>query len=134
MATTYAYGDDKLNANIKSVSLATALTASDSGKVIILNGATGKAITLPAVTTSGFKVRIQTGTLFATTNWTITAPTAVIQGGAIVNSVFVPCASKAIISLAFGADTLGDWIEIVSDGALYYVNGVGALATSIAFT
>jgi hypothetical protein len=134
MATTYAYGDAKLNENIQSLGLAKTLTASDSGKTFTLNAATGKAIVLPPVAIAGFKVRFQTGTLFATTAWTFTAPTAVIQGGAIVNSVFVPCASKAIVTFSATADTLGDWIEIVSDGALYYINGVGAQAASIAFT
>ena len=47
MATTYAYGDAKLNANVKTLALATTLTASDSGKAFTLNAATGKAIVLP---------------------------------------------------------------------------------------
>lgn len=134
MATTYAFGDDKLNANIKVLSAAVALTASDSGKVLILNAAAGKAIALPSVAVAGFKVRFQVGALFATNNWVITSPAAVIQGGAIVNSVFVPSANKSIITLLATADTVGDYLEIFSDGTNYYVNGVGALATSIAFT
>lgn len=134
MATTYAYGDDKLNAKVETISLAKTLTASDSGKTFTLNASAGKAITLPSVAVAGFKARFNVGALFATTAWTITSPTAVIQGGAIVNSVFVPCAAKSIITLAFAADTVGDYIEIVSDGTNFYVNGNGALATAISFS
>ena len=134
MATTYAFGDDKLNANVQTLALAKTLTASDSGKVFTLSAAAGKAIVLPAVAVAGFKARFNVGALFATTAWTITAPTAVMQGGAIVNSVFVPCASKSIITLSASAETVGDYIEIVSDGTSFFVNGVGALASAIAFT
>lgn len=134
MATTILYGDAKLSDATEDIALAKTLTASDSGKVFTLKATAGKAIVLPVATTRGFNVRFYVGQLFATTAWTITAPTAVMQGGAIVNSVYVPCASKSIITLSASADTIGDYLDISYDGTAIFVNGVGALASSIAFT
>lgn len=134
MATTILYGDAKLSDVSEDLTVAKTLTASDSGKVFTLKSATGRAIVLPAATTKGFNFRVYVGQLFATTAWTFTAPTAVMQGGAIVNSVFVPCAAKSIITLSASADTLGDYFDISYDGTTIFVNGVGALASAIAFT
>jgi hypothetical protein len=120
--------------NIKYITSAQTLKTLDSGKVLILRAAAGVAITLPAVTVNGFKVRVVTGLAFATTNFTIVAPTAVIQGGAIVNSTFVPAANENTISFVASAETLGDYVDIVSDGVNYYVSGVAAAAGAVTFT
>lgn len=133
MATTILYGDEKLAMVTERVTLAKTLTASDSGKVMTLAATTGKTLALPAPL-AGFNLRIYVGALFATTNYVISAPTAVIQGGAIVNSVFVPAENENRINLVATADTVGDYINIISDGVNYYVDGIGALAGSITFT
>lgn len=117
-----------------TLSTATTLTNADSGKTFTLSGSAGVAITLPAVTVDGFNAKFVVGSAFATTNFTIVAPTAVIQGGAIVNSTFVAGANENTISFVATAETIGDYIEIVSDGTNFYANGVGALAGSITFT
>jgi len=131
--TSIVYGAEDFAANIKTISAATTLTASDSGKHITLSAAAGAAVTLPSVAIEGFKARITVGLAFATTNWTIVAPTAVIQGGAIVNSVLVPAAAETTIAFVATAESVGDYIDIYSDGTNFYVNGVGALAGSITF-
>lgn len=117
-----------------TISTATTLTNADSGKTFTLSGSAGVAVTLPAVTVDGFYAKFVVGSAFATTNFTIVSPTAVIQGGAIVNSTFVAGANENTISFVASAETIGDYIEIVSDGTNYYANGVGALAGSITFT
>lgn len=98
-----------------------------------MSAAAGVAITLPSVAVDGFYAKFITGSAFATTAFTVVAPTAVIQGGAIVNSVFVPAANETTITFAASAETVGDYIEIVSDGTNFYVNGVGAAAGAITF-
>ena len=114
---------------------ATTLTTDDSGTVFYLNAAAGANITLPAVATSGgFKARFIVAAAFATTAWTITAATAKIQGGAIVNSVHVPAANESLITFAFGAETVGDYIDLDCDGTNWYANGVAAAAGGITFT
>jgi hypothetical protein len=117
-----------------TIASATTLTNADSGKVFTLSNTAVVAITLPSVATDGFYAKFIVGSAFATTNFTIVAPTSIIQGGAIVNSVFVAGANENTISFVATAETIGDFVEIVSDGTNYYVNGVGALAGSITFT
>jgi hypothetical protein len=129
--SVYDKGD---RSNIKLITAATTLTAEDSGKKLILKAAAGVAITLPAVTTKGFGIEVRTGLAFATTNFTIVSPTAVIQGGAIVNSTFVAAANENTISFVASAETLGDFVSIYSDGTNYYVDGVAAAAGAITFT
>lgn len=131
---TTIYGVEELAARTNTLAVAKTLTASDSGNVFTLSATTGKVITLPSVAVDGFKAKFLVGAVFATTNFTIVAPTSVIQGGAIVNSVFVPASNENTISFVASAESVGDYINIVSDGTNFYVEGVGALAGSITFT
>jgi len=119
--------------NVVTITGATTLTKADSGKILVLNAAAGAAITLPAVG-SKWNFEIYVGAAFATTNWTVVAPTNVIQGGAIVNSVYVPGVNENTISFVATAETVGDFIKIFSDGTNILSTGVGALAGSITYT
>lgn len=112
---------------------AVTLTAADSGKDVYLDAAAGFAITLPAVT-AGLKYKFIVGSAFATTDFTIVAATDVIQGGAVVNSVFVPAANENTISFVATAEGVGDYVELSSDGTNWYASGIGAAAGSITFT
>ena len=117
------------------ISSAITLSAADSGKLFSLNAAAGAQISLPAVASSaGLNFRFQVQALFATTAWTIVAATAVIQGGAIVNSVNVASANRNTITFATAADTIGDFVQLNCDGVNWYVSGVGHTAASITFT
>lgn len=114
---------------------ATTLTIDDSGKLFVLKAAAGAQVTLPAVASSaGFKAKFVVGLAFATTNWTLKAATNKIQGGAIVNSTFVPGADENTISFVATAETLGDYITIECDGTNWYADGVAAAAGGITFT
>lgn len=127
--------NDGAGSTVETLTAATTLTMADSGKTFFLNAAAGANVTLPAVATSaGFKGRFIVAAAFATTAWTITAATAKIQGGAIVNSVHVPAANESLITFAFGAETVGDWIDMECDGTNWYVNGVAAADGGITFT
>lgn len=123
-----------LPVKVTDVTAAVTLKAEDSGTHLMLNAAAGVAITLPAVTQKGVNFRIGTKAVFATTNFTIVASTNVIQGGAIVNSVFVPAVNENTISFVATAETIGDFVYIFSDGTSWHVSGVGASAGSITFT
>ena len=131
---TTIYGFEEQAVRTNTLAIATTLTPSDSGKVFTLSASTGKAITLPSVAVDGFNAKFIVGAVFATTNFTIVAPTNVIQGGAHVNSVFVPASNENTISFVASAETIGDYIEIVSDGTNFYVNGFAAGTGSITFT
>jgi len=118
----------------ETISTATTLTASDSGKLFTLSAAAGVAITLPAVTVDGFYARFTVGAAFATTNFTIVSTTNVIQGSADVNSTLVPGANENTISFVATAETVGDYIDIYSDGTNFYAYGIAAAAGGITFT
>lgn len=118
----------------ETISAAKTLTSGDSGKKFTLNAAEGVAITLPSVAVDGFNARFTVGAAFATTNFTIVSPTAVIQGSADVNSTLVPASNENTISFVASAETIGDYIEIYSDGTNYYAYGIAAAAGGITFT
>jgi len=130
----YVEGDGKSLALTEDVTAAVTLTGEDSGKTFILKAAAGVAVTLPGVASQGWNAKFVVGLAFATTDFTIVSATDIGQGGAIVNSVFVPAANENTISFVASAETLGDYVEIVSDGTNWYINGVGASAGSITFT
>jgi len=109
------------------------LTEEDSGKVFTLNAAEGIAITLPALE-KGLEYEFIVGAVFATTDFTIVSSTNVIQGGAIVNSVFVPASNENTVSFVATAESLGDKIVLTCDGTNWYASGIGAAAGSITFT
>ena len=135
--TLISISNDELHQVLQTsvISSATTLSAADSGKLLALNAAAGAQITLPAVATSaGLNFRFQVQALFATTAWTIVAATAVIQGGAIVNSVNVPSANRNTITFAHAADTIGDFVQLNCDGVNWYASGVGTTAAAITFT
>ena len=135
MATTRTstiFGDAKLADTVTPISAAVTLGENASGSLFTLGLAAGVAINLPAPV-KGFKAKFVVTAAFATTAYTIVAPTAVLYGGAIVNSVNVPCAAKATINLSATAETIGDWVKIESDGVKYFVSGVGTAAGAITF-
>lgn len=128
------YGDKKLASNVETITGAKTLTASDSGKMFTLSAGTGAQVTLTSVAIVGFNARFTVGTAFDTTNWTIKAGTSVIQGSADVNSTLVPASNENTISFVASAETIGDYIEIYSDGTNFYAYGIGAAAGAITFT
>jgi hypothetical protein len=133
MSVTHIFGQADSADKVVNVTTALTLTNGDSGKLFELNASPGKAVTLPALI-PGMKFKFKVASLFATTAWTIVLPVAKGQGGAIVNSVFVPAADETTITLSATADTIGDWIEIEYGTTNIYINGVGAQASSIAFS
>jgi hypothetical protein len=134
MSTTVLYRQLDAGVDVEVIGSAKTLTQGDSGKVftLVTSGTDGAAITLPALR-SGFYAKFITGAAFATTAWTIVCPSAIGQGGAIVNSVFVPAVNETTITVAAAAETVGDWIEVTCDGTNYYINGVGAAAGAYTF-
>jgi hypothetical protein len=134
MSTTILYGDEKKALVTETITGARTLTASDSGVFFTLSAAAGAQITLPSVAIAGWKARFTIGLAFATTNWTLKSATNIIQGSADVNSTLVPGANENTISFVSTAETVGDYIDIYSDGTNFYAYGIGAAAGAITFT
>ena len=138
MSTTYVQVTNDVErqlVNTEVLTGATTLTAEDSGKVFLLKAAAGAQITLPAVATSnGFRFKFIVGQLFATSNWTVVAASNVIEGSVIVAGSHVAGVAENTISFVNNAEAIGDFAELVCDGAYWYVNGSGVAAGSITLT
>jgi len=121
---------------VETLTAAKTLTPGDSGKTFYLVGAStvGYNITLPAVTNSGCEYTFVLKKLTATTAWTITAATAVIQGIINVNYASVVATNESLITFAHTADTLGDTIHLISDGTSWHVDGFANQTVGITVT
>ena len=120
---------------VESLTAAKVVASTDSGTTFVLNAAAGYAITLPtaAVMGAGFKCRFVTGTLFATSDWVISATAAVMRGviaeatGAATQSTI----AGTTATFELGADSLGDFIDLECDGTNIFITGMSVLADSI---
>lgn len=117
----------------EDITAAKTLTTEDSGKSFVLKAAEGVAITLPAVK-SGLNYRFTTGLAFDTTAFIITATTSVIQGSVTVAGVVIAGINENTITFAETVESLGDWVNIWSDGTNWYISGQATTALSITLT
>jgi len=130
-----AAGFQEGTAAVNTIAAATTLTADDSGKIHFLNAAGGAAVTLPAPV-AGMKFRFVVAAAFATTDWTIVtnASANIIQGGADVNGTYTPASNEDTITFVSTLETLGDYVELVTDGTNWFVEGAAGGALGITFT
>ena len=119
-----------VNVNVVDVTAAKTITALENGTTFSLNAAAGAVLTLPAPA-RGLKYKFVVGALFATTDWVITATGAIMQGAIMEASTVQAVANATTINLELGAETLGDWVSLESDGTNWFVAGActGAAAT-----
>jgi len=123
---------NNLARDVVSLSAAATLTTAQSGSLIALTGIVGYAVTLPAASAlAGCNYRFVVQDLFATTDWVITSPAANMYGMVDELSTIQAVAGATTINLELGADTIGDWIEVISDGTNWYVSGHCAQAASV---
>lgn len=124
-----------VNEAVEVVAADKTLTAGESGKTFSLQNATGEDIVLPALE-AGLKYTFIVGAVFATTNWTVATATAagVINGLATVAGALVAAAAEDSINFAFGAETIGDRVDVVCDGTSWLVVGWATATGGITFT
>lgn len=119
---------------VETISSASTLTEADSGKWYELNNSTGVIVTLPAVK-SGVNFRFVVGAAFATSNFVIdSAEGDNINGILVVNGASVAASDEDQINFVASAESIGDFIDIWSDGSGWYVSGIGNSAGSITAT
>lgn len=115
------------------------ISVEDSGKTFSLAAGGGSAITLPAAK-EGFKARFIIGRAFITTDWVLTVPANIINGGAFINGAFVAAGNENTITLAAGNATIGDYFELevvgatIAGGLQYHLRGNFAQASAATFT
>ena len=124
-----------VNATI-DITGAKTLTKADGGKSFALRAAAGAAITLPAASTYFEPIRFTTAQLFATTAWTIVTAASenVIQGSVVAAGVVVVGIAEDTITFAHAADSIGDFVEVSTDGTSIFVEGNSAIAAGITLT
>ena len=113
------------------VSASGSLSLADSGKVFKISG-TGYTVTLPAPT-AGWKAKFVVSAAF-TTDFVVQSPASnrdTINGGVIVNGAIVEADAVDKVTFEDGAESIGDFIEISSDGSSYFLFGNGNASSSI---
>ena len=112
------------------VSASGSLSLADSGKVFKISG-TGYTVTLPAPT-AGWKAKFVVSAAFSTDFVQSPADNRdTINGGIIVNGAIVEADAVDKVTFEDGAESIGDFIEIHSDGSSYFVYGNGNASSSI---
>ena len=120
-----ALGDGSL----ESITAARVITYKDNGQTFLLDGGTGVAITLPAPKV-GMRLKFITALAF-TTDYVITATGAIMQGNIMEAGVIQLVSGATTLTLEDGAEALGDYIDMVSDGTSWFVSGGFSTALSI---
>lgn len=125
---------DRIFNDVETISAAKTLIAADSETWFKLDAAAGVTITLPAVQ-AGLNFRFVIASSFATSNFVIdSAEGDNISGVLVVNGASVVAADEDQINFVATAETVGDFIDIWSDGTSWFVYGIGASAGSITAT
>ena len=126
--------EERIFNDVGTISADTTLTAGNSGTWYKLDNSTGKAVTLPALK-SGLNFRFIVADNFATDNFIIdSAEGDNISGVLVVNGASVVAADEDQINFVASAETVGDFIDIWSDGSAWFVSGIGSGAGSITAT
>lgn len=125
---------DRIFNDVDTISAAKTLTAADSETWYKLDAAAGVTVTLPAAK-AGISFRFIVADNFATSNFVIdSAEGDNISGILVVNGASVVAADEDQINFVNSAETVGDFIDIWSDGTSWFVYGIGASAGSITAT
>lgn len=130
MAITHFSGPIALGeGSIESITAAKTIDYSDNGKLFVLDGGTGVAITLPAPK-KGQRYSFVVGAAF-TTDYVVTATGAIIEGNVMEAGAIQAVANATTITLEDGVEALGDYFDLVSDGTYWYIRGSFTTALSI---
>lgn len=131
MATTISNDVTRIFPKMETLTAATTLTAADSGRTYLISG-TGYTVTLPAPH-AGFNVKFIVAAAFST-DTVIQTPADnrdTLNGGVIVNSAIVESDATDRVTFEDDAESVGDFIEISSDGTSFFLFGNGNAASSI---
>ena len=131
MATTISNDVVRIFPKQETLAAATTLTAADSGKTYLISG-TGYTVTLPAPH-AGFSVKFIVAAAFST-DCVVQTPADnrdTLNGGVIVNGAIVESDATDRVTFEDGAESIGDFIEISSDGTSFFLFGNGNASSSI---
>ena len=118
----------------ESVTAGKTLVAADNGSVLFLGDADSGDITLPAVTNTGFSAKIICNFAITASSAVISAEGDNISGVLVVNGATVLAEAEDQINFILNLAEIGDYINIISDGTSWIVDGIGGAAGSITGT
>lgn len=133
MSTTTTISNDvsRIFSKQETLTATQTLAGADSGKTFLISG-TGYTVTLPAPT-AGWNAKFIVAAAF-TTDCVIQTPADnrdTLNGGVIVNGAIVEADAVDQVTFEDGAESIGDHVEISSDGTNFYLSGNGNAASSI---
>lgn len=106
------------------------LVSADSGSTVYFS-TTGGTTTLPAVTVDGAIFRFVVAGALNTTNDNLVILSAEgdnIEGTLIVNGAVVDCAGEDSVEFVTDGENVGDFFELRSDGANWFIGASGGLS------
>ena len=107
------------------------LTKRDSGKTFKIT-TTGYTWTLPAPFAGAYYRFVMSTAL--TTDFIVNGGNSLMHGAVDVNSARVNWTAASLFNFQDGAETVGDWVTIWSDGTNWYVDGFGEQSGAITAT
>ena len=133
MATTTTFSNDVIRIldEYETLTADVTLTGADSGKTFLISG-TGYTVTLPAVS-AGLKFKFVVSAAFST-DTVVQTPSDnrdILNGGVIVNGAIVEADAVDKVTFEDGAESIGDFVEVSSDGTNYFLFGNGNASSSI---
>ena len=133
MSTTTTFSNDvqRKFETTEVITESKAITAADSGKTFLISG-TGYTITLPE-TTAGVVYKFKVAAAFSTDMLiqTVSTQRDTISGSLIVAGAVVDADAVDRVTFEDGAERIGDFIELSSDGSVWTLFGNGAQSSSI---
>lgn len=127
---------DAANAH-RTATGAGSIDATDHGKLIFLNNATGFATTLPAPI-AGFRVTVISKTSNTSGNHTVvTASSANVIKGFAANAagaLVTPLSAGDTISFVANQSVAGDQVSLTSDGTSWFMTGFAQVAAGVTIT
>lgn len=121
----------------RTITAIDSIVASDHGKTIYINNATGFAITLPAPI-AGFRCKFVSKTSNTSGNHTIVTPssTNIIKGFAAnaAGAAVTPLSDGDTISFVANQSVAGDQVTLDSDGTSWFMGGFAQVAAGITLT
>ena len=138
MSTVVTTSNDVKRMREKQLSITSSqsLTNGDSGKVILIEGTSGKTVTLPTAEVGvSYKFLIKNTPASGQVHAIRCTPTDTFNGSFIVNGAKVAIATSGNDSVNFTETALkGDFIDCYFDGSVWQVYGVGQAASSLTAT
>ncbi len=128
MSTTILYRQTDAATDQRALTADTTLSASDSGKTILLD-AVGEAILLPAPI-AGVNYKFLVTAAVATSSSTVAATGALIFGSVTEAGIVQLASAETTITIVFTKAIAGDWFTLESDGTNWYVAGQLSVAAS----